>query len=35
VACRVIRADGQGGAIGDTELDLFQIDRAYREPCHE
>jgi hypothetical protein len=35
VACRVVRADGQGGAVDDTELDLFQIDRAYREPCPE
>jgi hypothetical protein len=32
-ACRVVRADGDNGALGDTELDLFQIDPAYREPC--
>ena len=35
VACRIVRADGLGGAIDDTELDLFQIDRKYREPCPE
>ncbi|HEY1259947.1 MAG TPA: hypothetical protein VGF34_11915 [Stellaceae bacterium] len=34
-ACRIVRADGLGGAIDDTDLDLFQIDRAYREPCPE
>lgn len=35
VACRIVRADGLGGAIDDTELDLFQINRAHREPCPE
>jgi hypothetical protein len=32
-ACRIVRADGLGGTIDDTDLDLFQIDRAYQEPC--
>ena len=35
VACRVVRGDELGGAIDDTELDLFQIDPAHREPCPE
>lgn len=35
VACRIVRADGRGGTIDDTDLDLFQIDRAYRVPCPE
>jgi hypothetical protein len=35
VACRIVRADGLGGAIDDTELDLFQINRSHREPCPE
>jgi hypothetical protein len=35
VACRIVRADGLGGAFEDSELELFQIDRAHREPCPE
>jgi hypothetical protein len=33
VACRIVRDERQGGAIGSTEGDLFQIAPAFREPC--
>jgi hypothetical protein len=35
VACRVVRADGLGGAFDETEMELFQIDSANKEPCPE
>jgi hypothetical protein len=35
VACRLVRADGLGGGFSDTEMELFQIEPALREPCPE
>jgi hypothetical protein len=33
VACRIVRMDGIGGAFDETDMELFQIDPAHREPC--